>query len=203
MSSRPATATLCRAARRRSVACAAGPGLAFIAYPEGIAMMPLAPFWSALFFVMLFTLGVDSQFGLLETGVTALVDEFAVLRRGRRKVGVVAAVCVVLFVLGLPQCSPVSRRRSVVCLSVCVRSLTSSPRPTKVGVVAAVCVALFVLGLPQCSPVSRRRFTPPRQIRQHSPACVVVSGVPVRIGQLLSACSDFKPKSNPDRKIRI
>jgi len=157
MSSRPATATLCRAARRRWVACAAGPGLAFIAYPEGIAMMPLAPFWSALFFVMLFTLGVDSQFGLLETGVTALVDEFAVLRRGRRKVGVVAAVC----------------------------------------------VALFVLGLPQCSPVSRRRFTPPRQIRQHSPACVVVSGVPVRIGQLLSACSDFKPKSNPDRKIRI
>jgi len=113
------------------VACAAGPGLAFIAYPEGIAMMPLAPFWSALFFVMLFTLGVDSQFGLLETGVTALVDEFAVLRRGRRKVGVVAAVCVALFVLGLPQCSPVSRRRSVVCLSVCVRSLTSSPRPTQ------------------------------------------------------------------------
>ena len=102
------------------MACAAGPGLAFIAYPEGIAMMPLAPFWSALFFVMLFTLGVDSQFGLLETGVTALVDEFAVLRRGRRKVGVVAAVCVVLFVLGLPQCSPVSRRRSVVCLSVCL-----------------------------------------------------------------------------------
>ena len=85
-----------------------GPGLAFIAYPEGIAMMPLAPFWSVLFFVMLFTLGVDSQFGMLETGVTALVDEFRVLRRGRRKVVVVAVVCLVLFILGLPQCSPVS-----------------------------------------------------------------------------------------------
>ena len=72
-------------------------------------MMPLAPFWSVLFFVMLFTLGVDSQFGLLETGVTALVDEFRVLRQGRRKVVVVGVVCLVLFVVGLPQCSPVSR----------------------------------------------------------------------------------------------
>ena len=89
--------------------CRIGPGLAFIAYPEGLAMMPLAPFWSVLFFVMLFTLGVDSQFGMLETGVTALVDEFPALRRGRRKVVVVAVVCLVLFLLGLPQCSRVSR----------------------------------------------------------------------------------------------
>ena len=87
---------------------AAGPGLAFIAYPEGIAMMPIAPLWSVLFFVMLFTLGVDSQFGMLETGVTALVDEFQVLRKGRRKVIVVGVVCVILFLLGLPQCSRVS-----------------------------------------------------------------------------------------------
>ena len=72
-------------------------------------MMPVAPFWSVMFFVMLFTLGVDSQFGMLETGVTALVDEFHVLRKGRRKVIVVAVACVILFILGLPQCSPVSQ----------------------------------------------------------------------------------------------
>ena len=72
-------------------------------------MMPVAPLWSVLFFVMLFTLGVDSQFGMLETGVTALVDEFKVLRQGRRKVVVVGVVCVVLFLLGLPQCSRVSQ----------------------------------------------------------------------------------------------
>jgi len=71
-------------------------------------MMPLAPLWSVLFFLMLFTLGVDSQFGMLETGVTAIVDEFRVLRKGRRKVIVVGIVCIVLFLLGLPQCSRVS-----------------------------------------------------------------------------------------------
>jgi len=92
-----------------SISVGTGPGLAFVAYPEGIAMMPLAPFWSILFFIMLFTLGVDSQFAMLETVVTAVVDEFPVLQRGRRKIGVVAVFCIVMFLLGLPQCSPVSQ----------------------------------------------------------------------------------------------
>jgi len=99
---------------------ATGPGLAFVAYPEGIAMMPIAPFWSVLFFIMLFTLGVDSQFAMLETVVTALVDEFPVLKRGRRKIAVVGVFCVVMFLLGLPQCSlvsPISRRCTLLAVS--------------------------------------------------------------------------------------
>lgn len=38
-----------------------GPELAFIAYPQGLSEMPGASFWSICFFVMLFTLGLDSQ----------------------------------------------------------------------------------------------------------------------------------------------
>lgn len=37
-----------------------GPGLAFIAYPQAVAMMPLPQLWAACFFIMLILLGLDT-----------------------------------------------------------------------------------------------------------------------------------------------
>jgi len=50
-------------------------------YPRALSLMPLAPMWSALFFFMLFLLGVGSQMVILETVVTGLVDEYKWLGR--------------------------------------------------------------------------------------------------------------------------
>jgi solute carrier family 6 amino acid transporter-like protein 5/7/9/14 len=83
-------------------ATSSGPGLAFIAYPEGLAGMPIAPLWALLFFFMLWTLGIDSQMVMMETVISGLYDEFKVFRG--RKVWLTLGLCIIFFLLGLPQC---------------------------------------------------------------------------------------------------
>lgn len=53
---------------------ASGTGLAFIIFTEAINQFPGAQLWAVLFFLMLFTLGIDSQFGMLEGLGTSIVD---------------------------------------------------------------------------------------------------------------------------------
>ncbi|XP_077197192.1 sodium-dependent proline transporter-like isoform X2 [Paroedura picta] len=78
-----------------------GPGLAFVAYPEALALLPGSAFWSVLFFLMLFTLGIDTLFGNMEGIVTAVMDEFPSLRDFRRKALFLGGLCLAFYCLGL------------------------------------------------------------------------------------------------------
>ncbi|XP_074657133.1 sodium- and chloride-dependent glycine transporter 1-like [Tubulanus polymorphus] len=85
----------------------AGPGLAFIAYPEAIAKMPLCPpLWAVLFFAMMAMLGFSTQFSMFETVISAICDEYKHVLRTTTKRTVIfrVLICVAAFLLGLPMC---------------------------------------------------------------------------------------------------
>ena len=86
--------------RYKNIHISAGPGLAFIAYPEAVLKMPLSPLWSCLFFLMLLFLGFGTQFSTTETVITILLDQFPRLRGDNRK-WVTLLVCSFMFLVGL------------------------------------------------------------------------------------------------------
>lgn len=61
-----------------------GPGLAFVIFSEALLRMPGAPFWALMFFIMLFTLGLDSQFATME-GVLTILRDMKTLRKIRKE----------------------------------------------------------------------------------------------------------------------
>nr|KAG5696890.1 hypothetical protein BaRGS_035300 [Batillaria attramentaria] len=82
-----------------------GPGLVFVIYPEAFTTMPVSQLFAFLFFFMLVCLGIDSQFASVEVIVTTIQDHFGdlVKRYLRRKEVLVAVVCFVSFLCGLPN----------------------------------------------------------------------------------------------------
>ncbi|KAM9359164.1 sodium- and chloride-dependent GABA transporter 2-like [Symphorus nematophorus] len=75
-----------------------GPGLAFIAYPQALAMMPMPQIWSICFFVMLYLLGLDTQFVAMEVVITSIVDMFpTTMRRAGRRERLLLLFCLVSF----------------------------------------------------------------------------------------------------------
>ncbi len=74
-----------------------GPGLAFVVFPEALSLMPLPGLFSGLFFLMLFTLGIDSAFSLVEAVIAAFTDRHEDLKIPK----VAFAVCLVGFLAGI------------------------------------------------------------------------------------------------------
>ncbi len=79
-----------------------GPGLAFIVYPEALALMDVAPLFSFLFFFMLCLLAISSLCGSMEAIVAAIFDEFPSLKSKRPLVMVLSSLF--CFLCGLSMC---------------------------------------------------------------------------------------------------
>ncbi|XP_069111135.1 sodium- and chloride-dependent creatine transporter 1-like [Argopecten irradians] len=79
----------------------AGPGLAFITYPNAVTQMPISPLWAALFFLMIVLLGLDSHFVGVEAVIASIMDCFPNMRRTNRRMLLLGAYCLLNFLLGL------------------------------------------------------------------------------------------------------
>ncbi|CAG0905828.1 unnamed protein product, partial [Darwinula stevensoni] len=83
----------------------AGTGLAFISYPDAIAKLDAVPqLFAAIFFLMLWTLGVGSAVALIGCVITVICDRFP--SWDRRIVTV--ALCIFSFLIGLTYVTPAS-----------------------------------------------------------------------------------------------
>uniref|UniRef100_A0A667XFM6 Transporter n=1 Tax=Myripristis murdjan TaxID=586833 RepID=A0A667XFM6_9TELE len=85
-----------------SMVAESGPGLAFIAYPRAVALMPVPQLWAIFFFIMIIFLGLDSEFVYHEALVTAISDMYPSFFQNpcRRKL-LLLAICVGSFLIGL------------------------------------------------------------------------------------------------------
>ncbi|XP_034389402.1 sodium- and chloride-dependent neutral and basic amino acid transporter B(0+) [Cyclopterus lumpus] len=78
-----------------------GFGLAFIAYPDALSKLPISPLWSILFFFMLLTVGLDSQFAGIEVITTCLLDAYPKIFKSKRALLTITTSSI-LYLLGLP-----------------------------------------------------------------------------------------------------
>ncbi|OAF69062.1 hypothetical protein A3Q56_03189 [Intoshia linei] len=80
-----------------------GAGLAFIVYPEALDLIPASQVWSCLFFMMLISLGLGTQFSIVSTVHTTIKDLFPLLFESKKKSALLMfIICTAGFLLGLP-----------------------------------------------------------------------------------------------------
>lgn len=71
-------------------------GLAFVAFPKALAALPLANFFSVIFFIALLLLGIDSAFSITEATLASMID-----KTGRKRTTILTAMSLVGFSVGL------------------------------------------------------------------------------------------------------
>lgn len=76
---------------------ASGPGLAFVVFPQALSLMPWAWFFSAIFFLTLLTLGIDSAFSLVEAVNVVISDT----KKAWVKHKIAFVVCLIAFLCGI------------------------------------------------------------------------------------------------------
>ncbi|XP_065369350.1 sodium-dependent nutrient amino acid transporter 1-like [Calliphora vicina] len=80
-----------------------GPGLAFISYPDAIAKFTMVPqIFSALFFLMMFILGVGSNVGVITSVITVVCELFPNIKRWH----IVIGICIASYCFGLMYVTP-------------------------------------------------------------------------------------------------
>uniref|UniRef100_G3NXN6 Transporter n=1 Tax=Gasterosteus aculeatus aculeatus TaxID=481459 RepID=G3NXN6_GASAC len=79
---------------------ASGTGLVFIVFTEAVVSMPGSQIWAILFFVMLFSLGLSSMFGLIE-GVLTPIHDLKLFPRWIPKELITAGLCLASFLTAL------------------------------------------------------------------------------------------------------
>jgi NSS family neurotransmitter:Na+ symporter len=67
-------------------------GLAFVAYPQAVSLMPGGNFFGAIFFLSLMIAGLSSSISIIEAFTSAVVDKFGVSRKA-----IVSLVCMLGF----------------------------------------------------------------------------------------------------------
>ena len=81
----------------------AGPDLVFVAYPAALTLMPGSTIWAILFFLMLFFLGIDTEFAFMETIAAYFEDEKIQIFGKVPRIEVTRVIVVVaLFIAGFP-----------------------------------------------------------------------------------------------------
>ena len=74
-------------------------------YPEAVSLLPGSKLWAMLFFTMLLALGFGTQFSLLETIVSIVVDSWPKKWGKASHTVVLAVACIIMYLIGLTMCT--------------------------------------------------------------------------------------------------